>query len=68
MRAADVGCDVDSSSHVVTFRVSSFLLGVAVIIDALVQHASAVQWVAGLILVGIVPPEAVADHFRRRNE
>jgi hypothetical protein len=57
---------VDGPDHVVTFRVASFLLGVAVIIDALVQHASAVQWVAGLILVGIVPPEAVADHLRKR--
>ena len=46
-------------------RLVSFALGVVVIVDALVQHASAVQWVAGLILVGIVPPEAVADHWRR---
>lgn len=53
-------------NHLVAFRVASFALGTAVIIDALVEHASAVQWVAGLILVGIVPPEAVAQLARRR--
>jgi hypothetical protein len=49
-------------------RIASFLLGVAVIVDALVEHASVIQWVAGLILVGIVPPEAVADHFHRPTD
>jgi hypothetical protein len=46
-------------------RVASYLLGAAVIIDALVSHASAVQWVAGLILVGIIPPEAVISRLIR---
>ena len=53
-------------SPVLWLRVASFLLGVAVIVDALVTHASTVQWVAGLILVGIIPPEAVARLARRR--
>jgi hypothetical protein len=33
-------------------------LGVAVIIDALVTHARPVQWIVGLILLGIVPLDA----------
>lgn len=49
------------------FRVGSFLLGAAVIVDALVTHASPVQWIAGLVLVGVVPPEAVAAAWRRRR-
>lgn len=52
---------------VVGLRLVSYLLGAAVILDALVTHASTVQWVAGLILVGIVPPEAVAGAWRRLN-
>lgn len=52
---------------VVWLRLASYGLGVAVIVDALVSHASAIQWVAGLILVGIVPPEAVAGAWRRAN-
>jgi hypothetical protein len=48
-------------------RVASFALGVAVILDALVIQAPVVQWVAGLILVGIVPPEAVLAHLPRRR-
>jgi hypothetical protein len=47
-------------------RLVSFALGAAVIIDAVVQRAGAVQWVAGLLLVGIVPPEAVAGAFRKK--
>jgi hypothetical protein len=43
------------------------MLGAAVIIDAMVVRAGAVQWVAGLVLVGIVPPEAVAQQMRRRD-
>jgi hypothetical protein len=67
---------VDQSSHVardgptwalVAVRVGAFALGVAVILDALVTHAAVVQWVAGLVLVGIVPPEAVATLARRRR-
>jgi hypothetical protein len=49
------------------FRAASFALGVAVIVDALVEHAGAVQWVAGLVLVGIIPPEAVLAQLRRRR-
>ena len=49
------------------FRAASFFLGVAVIVDALQGHAGAIQWVAGLVLVGIVPPEAVAHLGRRRR-
>jgi hypothetical protein len=55
----------DSTRVVLGFRVASFLIGVAVIVDAVVQHASVVQWVAGLILVGIVPPEAVVAQLHR---
>ncbi|HEY2303251.1 MAG TPA: hypothetical protein VGH66_15230 [Acidimicrobiales bacterium] len=46
-------------------RVASYCLGAAVIVDALVTHASAVQWVAGLVLVGIIPPEAVIARLIR---
>lgn len=48
-------------------RLASFVLGVAVIVDALAGSAPAIQWVAGLILVGIVPPEAVASAWRKAN-
>ena len=54
-----------SARWVFLVRALSFLLGAAVILDALVTHAAVVQWVAGLILVGIVPPEAVAGAWRR---
>jgi hypothetical protein len=54
-------------SLVVLLRVASYLLGVAVIIDAIVARAPVIQWVAGLILVGIIPPEAVAQLARRRE-
>lgn len=57
-----------SSDHLVAWlRLASYLLGAAVILDALISHASAIQWVAGLILVGIVPPEAVAGAWRKAN-
>ena len=46
-------------------RVASYCLGAGVIIDALITHASAVQWVAGLVLVGIIPPEAVIARLIR---
>lgn len=53
--------------HVVLgFRVASYLLGVAVIVDAMISAASTVQWVTGLILVGVIPPEAVIARVRRR--
>ena len=55
----------DSAPVILGFRVASFVIGVAVIVDAVAQHASVVQWVSGLILVGIVPPEAVADYVGR---
>ena len=50
---------------ILIFRLLSFLLGAAVIIDALVVRASVIQWVTGLVLVGIVPPEAIAYAWRR---
>ena len=57
-----------SSVHLVgVFRLASFILGAAVIIDALLTHAATVQWVAGLLLVGIVPPEAVVNAWRKRR-
>jgi hypothetical protein len=69
-----VGGGVDRANHLdptdrylAGFRVASFALGAAVLIDAMVAHSGAVQWVSGLILVGIVPPEAVARQFRRRR-
>ena len=49
------------------FRVASWLLGAAVILDALVSNARPIQWICGLVLVGIVPPEAIAEAWRRRN-
>lgn len=54
-------------SWLVAFRLASYLLGVAVIVDALVTPASIAQWVAGLVLVGIVPPEAVVARIRPRG-
>ena len=48
-------------------RVAGFALGALVIIDAMVIRAGWVQWAAGLILVGAVPPEAVAHLSRRRR-
>lgn len=48
------------------FRVASYLLGVAVLLDATVTAAGTVQWVTGLILVGVIPPEAVIARLRRR--
>ena len=51
---------------VLAFRVASYLLGVAVILDAMISTASTVQWVTGLILVGVIPPEAVIARVRRR--
>ena len=65
-RPGHVGHDVERADHVVIgFRVAAFILGAVVIVDALIAHASAVQWVSGLILVGIVPPEAVVSRIRR---
>lgn len=45
------------------------VLGLAVTIDALVTHARTVQWVVGLILLGIVPLDAgLGRRFGRRRE
>lgn len=52
---------------VLAFRVVSYLLGVAVILDAMISTASTVQWVTGLVLVGVIPPEAVLARVRRRR-
>jgi hypothetical protein len=63
-----VECDLDRTGHlnlVLLLRLASYLLGVAVIVDAIVAHAEVVQWVAGLVLVGIIPPEAVVRLARR---
>jgi hypothetical protein len=57
----------DRVNLIAALRLLSFALGAAVIIDAVVVRASAVQWVAGLLLVGIVPPEAVAGAFRKKT-
>jgi hypothetical protein len=65
-----VGSSVDRTDYLTPvgwLRLASYALGVAVIIDALVQQASATQWVAGLVLVGIVPPEAIVQAVRRRS-
>ena len=51
---------------IAALRLVSFALGAAVLVDAMVAHSSWVQWAAGLVLVGVVPPEAVAGAFRRR--
>ena len=40
-------------------------LGAAVIIDALVSPATVAQWVAGLVLLGIIPIDAVLARLRR---
>lgn len=40
-------------------------LGSATIIDALVTHASMRQWVAGLILLGLIPVDSFLQ--RRRD-
>jgi len=67
-----VGRGVDGTGHltvsyaVLAFRVASYLLGVAVILDAMVSAANTVQWVTGLILVGVIPPEAVLARVLRR--
>jgi hypothetical protein len=52
---------------IAALRLVSFVLGAAVIVDAMVAHAGWEQWAAGLILVGVVPPEAVAGAFRRKG-
>ena len=39
-------------------------LGSAVIVDALVSPASTAQWVAGLILLGIIPVDGLLAHRR----
>jgi hypothetical protein len=57
---------VESDHLVALLRLVSFALGAAVIIDAVVVRAGVAQWVAGLALVGIIPPEAVAGAFRKR--
>lgn len=49
------------------FRIASFALGTAVIVDALVSSARVVQWVVGLILVGVVPPDVALSSLRRRR-
>ena len=54
-----------SSHALLVVRVTSYLLGVAVILDAMVSTASTVQWVTGLILVGVIPPEAVLARLVR---
>ena len=48
------------------FRVVAFALGVAILLDATVTAAGTVQWVTGLVLVGVIPPEAVIARARRR--
>ena len=53
------------SRYLPAFRVASFVLGAAVIVDALITHAAVIQWVAGLVLAGVVPPEAIARAWRR---
>jgi hypothetical protein len=58
---------VDSADHLVGWlRVASFALGVAVIIEAMVVRGGAMQYVTGLLLVGIVPPEAVWGRIARK--
>lgn len=53
------------------FRIAAFALGVAVIIDAMATPTHVVQWVAGLVLVGIVPPDgalrALVERRRQRG-
>lgn len=44
-------------------------LGVAVIIDALIKpHARAVQWIVGLILLGIVPLDVGLARLGRHRQ
>jgi hypothetical protein len=62
-----MGDPTPAVSHAVLgFRVASYLLGVGILLDATVTTASTVQWVTGLILVGVIPPEAVLARLRRR--
>lgn len=37
----------------------STVLGVVVIVDAIISPAKVVQWVAGLVLLGIIPVDAL---------
>lgn len=53
--------------HLLAFRVAAFALGTAVIIDAMTTSAAIAQWVAGLVLIGLVPPEAIAAYIRRHR-
>jgi hypothetical protein len=53
--------------HLLLFRLAAFALGTAVIIDAMTTPAAIVQWVAGLVLIGLVPPEAIAAYVRRHR-
>jgi hypothetical protein len=56
------------SRVLLVFRLASFALGASVLLDAVAaQSPSNAQWVAGLLLVGIVPPEAVVHLGRRRR-
>jgi hypothetical protein len=53
--------------HLLLFRVAAFALGTAVIVDAMTTSAAIAQWVAGLVLIGLVPPEAIAAYIRRHR-
>lgn len=57
---------MDYGGRLTLFReLVATLLGVAVIIDALVSPATVAQWVAGLVLLGIIPIDAVLARLRR---
>jgi hypothetical protein len=44
------------------------LLGIVVIIDALVSPAKITQWVAGLVLIGILPVDALIAARKGGNQ
>ena len=57
---------MDYGGRLTLFReLVATLLGVAVIVDALVSPAPIAQWVAGLVLLGIIPIDAVLARLRR---
>lgn len=59
---------MDYGTRLVLFReLVATLLGAGVIIDAMTTPATVAQWVAGLVLLGIIPVDAVLARLRARG-
>lgn len=45
------------------------ILGVVVIVDSMItQPTSKIQWIVGMVLLGLIPVDRLADRWARRDD